>query len=399
MADPRYPVPVRNRKGGTRTGFTTGTCATAAATAATLALIDGQSVEQVTVKLPNETEATFTPVEWSLEDSQAYCCIVKDAGDDPDVTHGALICARVSWSDTPGLHLDGGYGVGRVTLPGLGLEVGGPAINPVPRAQITSNVQAAAGEVLDEHGLNVVIEVPEGPELAKRTLNPKLGIIGGISILGTNGIVKPYSTSAWRASVVQAVEMAASQHVDKVVLTTGSRTEKYAMKFFPELPEIAFAELSVFTGAGLQAALRYGVRSVVFASMIGTLAKTAQGHLTTHVAGNEVDLDFLADVAASCGASEEVVAQIRGANTARHFYEICLTNNLHAPFQRLVELALDECFTFIGGAMDMEVILVDFDGSMMARAARARTCEPRRHADERPLVARLAEGEPDEDDE
>jgi cobalt-precorrin-5B (C1)-methyltransferase len=397
MADPRYPVPPRNRQGGTRIGFTTGTCATAAATAATRALIEGRPVEQVTVSLPNGMQATFTPVEWQLDDGRAYCCIVKDGGDDPDVTHGALICARVSWAGTPGLHLDGGYGVGRVTLPGLGLEVGGPAINPVPRVQITTNVEVAAGELLDERGFNVMIEVPEGPELAKRTLNPKLGIIGGISILGTSGIVKPYSTSAWRASVVQAVEMAASQHVDKVVLTTGSRTEKYAMNIFPELPEIAFAELSVFTGAGLQAGLRYGVRSVVFASMIGKLAKTAQGYFTTHVAGNEVDLDFLAEVAASCGATPEVVAEIRGANTARHFYEICLANNLHAPFQRLVELALDECVKFIGGAMDMEVILVDFDGSVMARAFRARTCAPPLRTDQRPLVKRLAAGDTDEE--
>ncbi len=397
MADLRYPVPPRNRQGGTRTGFTTGTCATAAATAATVALISGQRVAQVRVTLPNGTEAMFTPVEWQLGEGNAYCCIVKDAGDDPDVTHGALICARVTWNDQPGLQLDGGYGVGRVTLPGLGLEVGGPAINPVPRAQITANVERVAGELLDERGLQVVIEVPEGPELAKRTLNPKLGIVGGISILGTSGIVKPYSTSAWRASVVQAVEMAASQHVDKVVLTTGSRTEKYAMKIFPELPEIAFAELSVFTGAGLEAALRYGVHSVVFVSMIGKLVKTAQGHFQTHVAGNEVDLDFLADIAAECGATPDVVAQIRGANTARHFYEICLANNLQAPFQRLVDLALDNCVAFIGGAMDMEVILVDFDGAVMARAGRARSALPPPRTDERPLIERLAAGDTDEE--
>lgn len=397
MADPRYSVPPRNRHGGKRTGFTTGTCATAAATAASTALIENRPPPQVTVSLPNGSDATFTPVEWQLGDGEAYCCVVKDGGDDPDVTHGALVCARVRWADTPGLHLDGGYGVGRVTLPGLGLPVGGPAINPVPRAQITANVERAAGELIDERGLQVMIEVPEGPELAKRTLNPKLGIVGGISILGTSGIVKPYSTSAWRAAVVQAVEMAASQHVDKVVLTTGSRTEKYAMKIFPELPEVAFAELSVFTGAGLDAALRYGVRSVVFASMIGKLAKTAQGYFTTHVAGNEVDLDFLANVAAECGAPATVADEIRGANTARHFYEICLANNLHAPFQRLVDLALDECVAFIGGAMDMEVILVDFDGTVMARRSRARTTTPPPRPDERPLIARLAAGDTGED--
>lgn len=395
MADPRYPVPPRNRHGGTRTGFTTGTCATAAATAATRALISGQPVAQVTVSLPNGTEASFSPVEWQLGDGEAYCCVVKDGGDDPDVTHGALVCARVRWSEAAGVQLDGGDGVGRVTLPGLGLPVGGPAINPVPRAQICANVEQAAAELGVEHGLLVVIEVPEGPELARRTLNPKLGILGGISILGTSGIVKPYSTAAWRASVIQAVEMAASQHLHQIVLTTGSRTEKHAMQIFPHLPEIAFAELSVFTGAGLDAALRFGVRSVVFVTMIGKLAKTAQGHLTTHVAGNEVDLDFLADIAAECGAAPAVVAEIRGANTARHFFEICQAHQLHAPLQRLVDRALDQCVRFIGAAMDMEVILIDFDGAVVARAAQPRSAEPPRSS-ARPLIERLASGDGEE---
>jgi cobalt-precorrin-5B (C1)-methyltransferase len=231
------------------------------------------------------------------------------------------------------------------------------------------------------------------------TLNARLGILGGISILGTSGIVKPYSTAAWRASVVQAVEMAAANHLDRIVLTTGSRTEQFAMKIFPELPAVAFAELSVFTGAGLAAAVRCGVRAVVFVSMIGKLAKTAQGHFTTHVAGNEVDLDFLAEVAAEAGAPAAVVAQIRAANTARHFMEICQANGITQPLQRLTELALQQCVQFTGGVVDFEVILVDFDGRVVARAAQARSATPRMPPDTRPLVERLAEGEADEDPE
>lgn len=398
MADPRYPVPPRNRR-GTRTGYTTGSCAAAAATAATQALIGGAPVTNVTIDLPNGMRASFTPVEWELTHDSARCCIVKDAGDDPDVTHGALICARVRWHAVPGVHLEGGYGVGRVTLPGLGLEVGGPAINPVPRAQIIGNVSAAAGALLATRGLEVIIEVPEGPELARRTLNPKLGIIGGISILGTSGIVKPYSTSAWRAAVIQAVELAAQHHLERVVLTTGSRTEKYAQRLFPDLPELAFAELSVFTGAGLRAALESGVRAVVFVSMIGKLVKTAQGHLTTHVAGNQVDLEFLARIAAESGAAPAVVEQIRQATTARHFYEICLAHGLYTPFARLVELALDVCYRFIDGAMDLEVILVDFEGQVLARAARPRrVATPPPRQQRRPLIERLAQGEEADED-
>ncbi|GAC1555050.1 MAG: cobalt-precorrin-5B (C(1))-methyltransferase [Herpetosiphon sp.] len=392
---PPETVPPRDRK-GSRTGWTTGTCATAAATAATLALLGAGPIETVTVSLPNGNTATFTPGEWQTDDHSAYCCVVKDAGDDPDVTHGALICARVSWSATPGLHLEGGHGVGRVTLPGLGLPVGGPAINPVPRSQISTNVQAAGGNLVNTRGLDVVIEVPRGPELARQTLNPRLGIIGGISILGTSGVVKPYSTAAWRASVVQAVEMAAANHVERIVLTTGSRTEKYAMRIFPELPTVAFAELSVFTGAGLDAARRSGVRQVVFASMIGKLAKTAQGHLTTHVAGNAVDLNFLATVAADHGAPPELVAEIRAANTARHVLELCQAHKCMAPLQGLCELAVEQCARYTAGTLDLEVILVDFDGTVLARASMAHTALSTAPTAP-PLIERLARGDDDEE--
>src|SRR5713226_8032158 len=294
-----YPVPPRNRH-GLRTGYTTGTCASAAAKAATLALRQGGPLESVTASLPGGLEARFTLVEWQITSDEAYCCVVKDAGDDPDVTHGALICARVRRcaGAAAGLRLEGGFGVGRVTLPGLGLEVGGPAINPVPRQQILSNVADAVGGWEQTSALEIIIEVPDGEVLAQRTLNPRLGIIGGISILGTTGIVHPYSTAAWRASVIQAVEMAAANSVDKVVLATGGRSERFAMSIFPELPKVAFVEVSVFTGDGLQTCLRYGVKSAIFVAMVGKLVKTAQGHFTTHVAGNQVDLNFLAGVAA-----------------------------------------------------------------------------------------------------
>lgn len=208
-------VPPRDKK-GTRTGYTTGSNAAAAAKAATIALLTGVWPAQVTITLPIGETTTMTPVECDLRDDSATCCMIKDAGDDPDVTHGALICAEVHRADTPGITLVGGVGVGRVTLPGLGLAVDGPAINPVPRQQICDNVADAVREVhpdghasLERHGLEVVISVPEGETLARKTLNPRLGIIGGISILGTTGKVFPYSTAAWRASVIQAVEVAA----------------------------------------------------------------------------------------------------------------------------------------------------------------------------------------------
>ncbi|BAM00431.1 MULTISPECIES: cobalt-precorrin-5B (C(1))-methyltransferase [Caldilinea] len=370
-------VPPRNRRGG-RTGYTTGSNAAAAAKAATLALFTRRWPQAVTITLPIGETATMTPVHTRLDDQSAYCCMIKDAGDDPDVTHGALICAEVRIVATPGIHIDGGVGVGRVTLPGIGLPVGAAAINPVPRRQIEENVRdaviaAAPGGAawLVDHGLEVIISVPDGERLAQRTLNPRLGILGGISILGTTGKVFPYSTAAWRASVVQAVEMAATNHVERVVLATGGRSERFAMQLFPELPEIAFVELSVFTGDALKTCVAMGVRSVVFVGMIGKMIKTAQGHMQTHVAGNQVDFAFLARVCQEAGAPEALVEAVAGANTGRHFLELCLDAGFLAPLQRIAELALEACLDFVrkqGGGLEMETILIDFDGNVLGRA-------------------------------
>lgn len=365
------PVPPRNKQ-GMRTGYTTGSNAAAATKAAAIALLTGERPASVTIRLPAGRDATFTPALWEAGEGWVRCGMIKDAGDDPDVTHGALICARVAWRNESGLRIDGGVGVGRVTLPGLGLEVGGPAINPVPRQQITAAAEEVFGRQLEVRGVEVIIEVPAGEELAKQTLNPRLGIIGGISILGTSGIVHPYSTSSWKASVVQAVAVAAYNHRDLVVMATGGRSERFAMRLFPDLPEVAFVELSVFTGPALRACVKQRVCKAVFVGMIGKMAKTAQGHMVTHVAGNEVDLDFLAGVAERCGAPAEAVAEMRAANTARHWMEICEREGLDCALQRLTELACQQCFDYARGRLDMETILVDFDGGVRGRARRHR---------------------------
>jgi len=391
-----YSVPPRNRQ-GTRTGYTTGSNAAAAAKAATLALLNGQWVDAVTITLPIGETATMTPVERELGADYAACCMVKDAGDDPDVTHGALICARVSYSTEPGITLDGGKGVGRVTLPGLGLAVGEAAINPVPRQQIRENVSAAVELVkpgyLDQNGLHVVISVPEGEKLAEKTLNARLGIIGGISILGTTGKVFPYSTAAWRASVIQAVEVAAQNHPEKVVMATGGRSERYAMGIFPELPPVAFVELSIFTGDALKTCAAQGVKAAVFVGMMGKMTKTAQGHMTTHVAGNEVDFDFLARVCAEVNAPAELVSAVAGANTARHTLELCQAAGFMAPIQRITELALESCLKFVSeqdATMELEAILVDFDQGAVLAHAKGRVQGGRGKRDATPLVQRLA---------
>ncbi|MCW1969620.1 MAG: cobalt-precorrin-5B (C(1))-methyltransferase [Anaerolineae bacterium] len=441
---------------GTRTGYTTGSNAAAAAKAATIALLTGKWPASVTITLPKigdlppeTTTMTLVQTERDAQGGWAACGVIKDAGDDPDVTHGALICARVAWSAQPGIHIEGGIGVGRVTLPGLGLPVGGPAINPVPRQQIYDNVQAGVEEAKwqsgrvqvaewqssrvqrgqlqvteeNEHpatlqpatlqpatlhpatlpptplGLTIIISVPKGQELAKRTLNARLGILGGISILGTSGKVFPYSTAAWRASVVQAVEMAANNSRDIVVMATGGRSERFAMHFFPHLPATAFVELSIFTGDAIRTCVEQGVKNAVFVGMIGKMIKTAQGHMQTHVAANQVDFAFLAQVCRDVGSSATLIEAVAKANTGRHFLELCQSQHTQAPLQRVVDLALAQCLQFSQKhnttndkiPLGFEVILVDFDGTVLARAAQINVNSPaQQHHHPQTLVERLA---------
>jgi len=369
VEDEELLTPIRRRK--LRRGYTTGSCATAAAMAATRALLTQQPVSEVTIHLPAGIDATFRLERCQFDATSAVCSVIKDAGDDPDVTHGAEIVATVRRREAPGLELAGGEGVGVVTRPGLGLPVGSPAINPVPRRMITEHVTAAAGAWLAQGGLHVEISIPRGEELARRTLNARLGILGGLSILGTSGLVIPYSTAAWRASVEQAIDVAAANGQTHVVLSTGSRSEKFAQALLP-LPEIAFVEMGEFTGHALRRCVRRGIVRATLCGMVGKMSKIAQGHMMTHVASNQVDLQFLATVAADCGASPALQESIRRANTARHFQELALAAGLRSVFSRLAELVCQQCRAVVQGALAIECVIFDFDGSVLGQAALSR---------------------------
>jgi len=321
LREPDLPRTAKVRKQALRTGWTTGTCASAAAKAATTALDTGEIQVTVEVGLPDGQRVRFPVDECTLtRGEQAQAVVVKDAGDDPDVTHGARLTATVRWRDQPGIMLDGGVGVGVVTKPGLGLELGGPAINPVPRAMITQAVSEAVD--LGKAGVSVVISVPDGERMARKTTNARLGIIGGISILGTTGIVRPFSTASWRASVEQAISVLAAQGEDTVVLCTGGRTEKGAMKLLPELPEVCFVEVGDFTGAALRQAVQHQLRRVVFVGMAGKLTKLAAGVLMTHYTRSKVDLALLGTITQTVGGTQDLAAQTAKANTARHAAEL-----------------------------------------------------------------------------
>lgn len=331
-----------------------------------MALVGGERPATVTIPLPIGSEATFTPVSWAISPGRCACGVVKDAGDDPDVTHGAEIRAAVRWLDRPGMHLRGGEGVGTVTLPGLGLEVGGPAINPVPRRMIEGCVADVAGALLERRGIEVEISVLGGAELAKRTMNARLGIVGGLSILGTTGIVKPYSTASWRASVEQGIDVAAANGEPHLVLSTGGRSERHAIRLL-RLPELAYVEVGIFMGAALRRCVARGVARVTIAGMVGKFAKMAQGHLQTHVAGNVVDPGFLSQLARAHGASDELTRAIAGANTARHVQELVQASGSAAFFPALAGAVAEQARRHVRGTLDVEAVLFDFDGRMLGR--------------------------------
>jgi cobalt-precorrin-5B (C1)-methyltransferase len=364
------PAPRRRR--GLRSGFTTGACAAAATRAACLHLLGGSPVAEVTIPLPAGFEQRFAVEDPRAGDGWASAVVVKDAGDDPDVTHGARVTVAVAWSADPGLELRGGEGVGTVTLPGLGLEVGGPAINPVPRRMIAeAAAEAVAAGAARRRGVAVTVSVPGGEAMARRTMNPRLGVIGGISILGTTGVVHAWSTASWRASVVQAVGVAVANGADHLVLSTGGRSEWYARRRLPGLPEIAFVEMGEFAGHALDRARELGVRRVTLAGMVGKLAKLAHGQFQLHVAGGGVDPGLLAELAVRAGADQDLAERVRAANTARHAQEMVLAAGVRGFFDELCAAAAERCHRRTDGEVAVEAWCFDPDSGELLGSGRA----------------------------
>jgi cobalt-precorrin-5B (C1)-methyltransferase len=358
-------VPPRDRR-GLRTGYTTGACSAAAAKAATRYLVSGVAPEEIETTLPNGQHVTFPLKRCERVGTHAICSVVKDAGDDPDCTHGAELVADVELTTRAGIELRGGEGVAQVTKPGLGLEVGTSAINPVPRQNITAMVEE---ELISSsfHGAHVVISVPGGEEMAKKTINERLGLVGGISILGTTGIVKPYSTAAFKTSVIQAIDVAIAQGAREMVLTTGGRSEAYAMKLYPRLPEAAFIQMGDFVGVAVKHCARREVDRAIIVGMIGKLSKMANGKMQTHAAGSEVNMDLLADLVAELGADEEFQSQIRNSNTARHVLELCKAAGYGEITTLVCRKAVEHCMQHAGGKLPVLAYLMDFEGELLGQ--------------------------------
>jgi len=370
--EPDLAPEVATRPRGLRTGWTTGTCASAATKAAVIGLVTGRAPAAVEVGLPGGQRVSF-PVE-SPPDRPNQCVVVKDAGDDPDCTDKARITAHASWSPPDAVEavtLVAGPGVGTVTRLGLGLPVGAPSITRVPRRMIT----AAVGEALASAGaagaVTILFSVPGGEEMAARTSNVRLGIVGGISILGTTGIVRPYSTAAYRASVVQQIDVAAAQGERTVVLATGSRSDAAAQRLYPSLDLVCIVEVGDFTGIALRRAAAAGIKRVVWVGMAGKLAKLAAGVMMTHFRRSAVDGVLLRSVATSTGAPAAVVQAATATATARHFYETCVAHTCLAPLTELCRRAAANCAAHAGDGVEVEVVLVDFEGEHVVTTGRA----------------------------
>ncbi|MET9110975.1 cobalt-precorrin-5B (C(1))-methyltransferase [Streptomyces zhihengii] len=353
---------------GLRPGWTTGACATAATTAAYTALLTGDFPDPVTITLPKGQTPSFALAVESLEAASATAGIVKDAGDDPDVTHGALVRATVRVLPAgSGVVFRAGPGVGTVTRPGLPLDVGEPAINPVPRQMMRDHVALVAARHGGTGDVEITVSVDDGEEIARSTWNPRLGILGGLSVLGTTGIVVPYSCSAWIDSIRRGVDVARAAGRTHVAGCTGSTSEKTVVSVYG-LPEDALLDMGDFAGAVLKYVRRHPVERLTVCGGFAKLSKLAAGHLDLHSARSQVDKGFLAELARTGGADAALVTEIAAANTGLAALRLCEAAGV--PLGDLVATAArDEALGVLRGApVAVDVICVDRAGVVVGRS-------------------------------
>lgn len=297
--------------------------------------------------------------------------VVKDAGDDPDVTHKAVIGATVSHLEEGGeeeVRIEGGQGVGRVTKPGLPVRVGEAAINPVPRRQIADAVSEGMAETGQKGPFRVVIDVEKGEEIAGRTLNPRLGIVGGISILGTRGTVKPFSHEAYEETIRLSLEVAKEAGIGTIALSTGGRSEGYLKRVKPELPEIAFVQVADFFSFSLKEAARRGFREILYACFFGKLVKMAQGHPYTHANGSRIDFALLAEWCSGFEIRKQSLEGIGCANTAREALEIIQTEPRGEEIlAHVAGRALQNGRGFAGPSPRLVIYLFGMEGGLLYR--------------------------------
>lgn len=373
----RDPAPVdaegaperRRPQAGTalRRGWTTGACATAATKAALTALLSGRFPDPVTIRLPKGEEPAFALAFERFDGLAATAGIVKDAGDDPDVTHGATVVATVRRLQAgSGIRFSAGDGVGTVTRAGLPVAAGEPAINPVPRAMMTAVVEALCAGHGEAADIGIEIAVPGGAAIAEKTWNPRLGIVGGLSILGTTGIVHPFSCSAWIHSIHRGIDVARAAGINHLLGATGSTSEAAAQALL-DLPEIALIDMGDFAGGLLKYLRGHPVDRLTIAGGFAKMVKLAQGALDLHSARSQVDMAFLADAAARLGLPDRSTEAVKQANTALEVLDITMKEGIDLP-RHIAAKARRTAITALRGApVAVDIIVTDRKGTILAR--------------------------------
>lgn len=354
-----------------RSGYTTGACAAAAAKGAALMLLNQAFVSEVSIDLPAGVSATFQLLGRSFSANEASCFVIKDAGDDPDITNGAEVHALARRSPThppliegeSSIIIEGGTGIGRVTKPGLAIPPGEWAINPVPRRMI----EQAVGSVLPEFTIHnskfvIVISIPDGEERARKTLNARLGIIGGLSILGTTGIVRPISAKAWTDTIDAALDVARACGCETVVLSTGRSSELAAQRHLPHLPEEACIMMGDHVAYALRACATRGFMEPIIACQFAKLLKIACGYENTHAAASELDLAVLREWAEAVQVSPENLSIISHANTAR---EIAVATGFDRELMGLVAGRAIKAAAAHAPGIVVRPLLCGYDGAVV----------------------------------
>lgn len=319
-----------------KSGFTTGSCATAASKAALTALLTGEELQSIQFCIPDGETLTLPVSIDEIGDDFAVASVIKDAGDDPDITNGITVRSTVRLSSVPGIEFRQGQGVGRVTLPGLGIAVGEPAINRVPREMITRELTALLPE---GRGAQVTISVPGGEEIALKTFNPKLGIEGGISIIGTSGIVRPFSSEAFVEAIRREVEVAKATGNERLVINSGARSERYIKSIYPDLPAQAFVHYGNYIGDTIRIAAETGFRHISMGIMMGKAVKLAEGNEDTHSRNVTMNRIFIAEMATESGVTGEPLQQIMNMTLARDLWQIIPSKQL----QSFIDVVRSHC--------------------------------------------------------
>ncbi len=351
-----------------RRGWTTGACATAAAKAAFAALATGEFPDPVEITLPGGQNVAFAVAVNRLGEGSATAGVIKDAGDDPDVTHGALVLATVREAAAgTGVSFKAGPGVGTVTLPGLPVPPGEPAINLVPRKMMLAAIAEVASACGRTGDVEIEISIPHGEEMAAKTLNSRLGIVGGLSILGTTGVVVPYSCAAWIASIHGGIDVARATGITHVAGATG-RTSEAAVKSLYDLPEGALLDMGDFVGGTLKYLRTHPVARVTIAGGIAKITKLAQGMLDLHSARGRVELGALAEVARDRGGSEELALRIVGANTTPEAFALAASDGIRLG-DEVAERAWSVAAQVLAGAdTALDVVIFDREGKLVGKS-------------------------------